>query len=35
VQKAIAKVADGHMVLIILLQLQTRRQLTPATKRQI
>jgi len=28
-------VTDGHVVLIIVLQMQTRRQLTPATKRQI
>jgi len=35
VQKAIAAVTDGHVVLILLLQLQTCRQLTPAMKRHI
>jgi len=31
----LAPVTDGHVILILLLQMQTRRQLTPATKRQI
>jgi len=30
----VAKMTDGYVVLIIVLQLQTRRQLTPATKIQ-
>jgi len=34
-QKAVAAVNDGHLVLIILLRIQTRRQLTLAKKRQI
>jgi len=31
----LAAVTDGHVVLILLLRIQTRRQLTLATKRQI
>jgi len=31
---SLATGTDGHVILILLLQLQTRRHLTPATKRQ-